>query len=135
MNKPKTIKDILADKWIEGRVVKGKGRGRRLGFPTINIVCQDLKISFGVYVCKAKINKFIYHGLLFFGPRPTFNEKSPSLEIFLLNFNQEISPGTKIEFQVSKFLRKVKRFNNKEELVEQIKSDIQFIYQVASGLQ
>lgn len=124
MNKPKTIKYILTDKWIEGRVVKGKARGRILGFPTINIIGEDIKILHGVYVCKAKIDNFIYNGLLFFGLRLTFNETPLSLEIYLLNFNQKVNPGTKIEFKVIKFLRKVKKFNNEKDLISQIKKDL-----------
>jgi len=79
----------------------------------------------GVYSCKIKINRQIFKGLLHYGPRPTFKELNPSLEIHVLDFNKEIKKGKKIQFKLLKYLRKIKKFKTKEDLVKQIRKDIE----------
>lgn len=56
-------------------MVEGKQLGRKLGFPTANIVASDkFKIipGYGVYVVKVEIGNVIYSGMLNIGTRPTF---------------------------------------------------------------
>lgn len=136
----KSIKSILADNWYEGIIIKGRGRGKTLGFPTINLTpsvilipslvegegSPDKKWKFGVYSCQVKIDNKIYSGLLHYGPRPTFKEKDLSLEIHILSSSchPEIVSGSLVYFKLLKFLRKIKKFKNKKELAEQIRKDI-----------
>lgn len=124
----KIINNILAEKWHQGVVIKGKGRGRRLGFPTINLRFSSSKIlkllKYGVYSCQVKIDNQIYQGLLHYGPRPTFREKKPVLEIHVLNFNKQIKTGIKIKFKLLKYLRRTKNFKTKNSLINQIRRDI-----------
>ena len=143
----KSIKSILADNWYEGVIIKGRGRGKTLGFPTINLTpgvilipslvegegSPDKKWKFGVYSCQVKIDNQIYSGLLHYGPQPTFKEQEPSLEIHILSSScdsklaschPERSEGSQIQFKPLKYLRPIKKFNNKEALIKQIKKDI-----------
>lgn len=119
---------ILPDVWFQGIAKKGMGRGKKLGFPTINLkLNRQFSLKHGVYVCQTKIDNITYHGLLFYGPRPTFKEKRPSLEIFLLNFNQPVNLDKKISFRLIKFIRPVKKFTSAEQLIAQIHKDLEFI--------
>ncbi|HRX11371.1 MAG TPA: riboflavin biosynthesis protein RibF, partial [Draconibacterium sp.] len=64
---------------LHGTVVEGKQLGRKLGFPTANIVASDkFKIipGYGVYVVKVEIGGNIYSGMLNIGMRPTFNDNA-----------------------------------------------------------
>lgn len=137
MSQQKIINNILADKWHQGVVIKGKGRGKKLGFPTVNLRLSNSKIlkplKYGVYSCQVKIDNQICQGLFHYGPRPTFKEKKPVLEIHVLNFNKQIKTGTKIKFKLLKYLRKTKRFKNEQELIIQIKNDIMKTRQYFKG--
>ena len=107
-------------------VIKGKGIGRKLGYPTINISPSDLdvKLNHGVYICNCKVLNEEYLGALFFGPRLTFNESSEVLEIFLIDYSGEDLYGVEIEVKISDKIRDIKKFDNKEDLANQIKDDI-----------
>ena len=106
---------------FSGKVIKGKGRGKVLGFPTINLETET-KLDSGIFICKTKIFDKDYFGLLHVGPRPVFGEEDFSVEIYLLNFeNGKIPEELNIEFV--KFLRKVKNFENIQELIMQMEKD------------
>lgn len=121
----KIINNILTDEWFKARVIKGKNRGKKLGFPTVNLKpFRPLDFKFGVYLSQIKIEDQIYQGLFHYGPRPTFKEKKPVLEIYILDFNQDLKLETKSQFKLLKYLRETKKFKNKEQLSKQISNDI-----------
>ncbi|GBD07558.1 Riboflavin biosynthesis protein RibF [bacterium HR21] len=74
-----------------GRVVRGDGRGRLLGFPTANIVPdspEKLLPAYGVYIATTEIGSKSYGGLLSYGVRPTFGQNlPPQLELYVLDFS------------------------------------------------
>ena len=107
------------------RVIAGKGRGRKLGFPTANLDRTNLKIDYGVYLAEIKANGKWYKALLHFGQRKTFNE-GVSLEVYIKDFNFDIY-HQEVEVKVIKKIREVKRFKSAEELKEQIKRDFELI--------
>ncbi len=122
------INDILPGEWMEGIVVGGKGRGKKLGFPTINLLTEKINFPFGIYICWIRYKNYeIYKGLLFYGSRLTFAETDPSLEILLLQFVPQTKLGQKIQFKLMKYLREVKKFSSAKELIKQIKKDLQAI--------
>ena len=111
--------------------IKGKGRGRPIGFPTINLkIPDDFKLNDGIYASKVNIENKVFVGALHYGSVPTFNESEKSLEIFLLgqdnneleNLNEKI-----IKVEIIKYLRPVIKFNSKEELIRQIEKDVKQI--------
>ena len=74
---------LLSRKWeIIGKVIKGSQRGRKIGFPTCNILLKKYIIpKFGVYAVNVKINNISKKGIANIGYRPTFNGKKLLLEV------------------------------------------------------
>lgn len=110
---------------LSGKVVRGKGDGRKLGFPTANIVLeQDIfQLRHGVYACTVVVNGNKIKGVAHYGPRAVFDETTPQFEVHLLDFDKDIY-GETLELELIKFLRETIKFDSVEEMVEQIKEDI-----------
>ncbi|MFH1770875.1 MAG: EamA family transporter [archaeon] len=103
-------------------VISGKGRGKRIGFPTANLDRVDLDIPHGVYLVEAKINGKVHNSLLHFGFKETFDEK-PSLEVYIGNFKNDIY-GKVLKVKVIKKIREVIKFKSIKELKTQIQKDL-----------
>jgi riboflavin kinase/FMN adenylyltransferase len=106
---------------ITGEVVEGQKLGRKLGFPTANLVYPPelIELPYGVYV--VKIGE--YKGVANFGIRPTVAGTQPLLEIHILDFEDDLY-GQTITVEFLKMLRPERRFNSLEELKAQIQQDI-----------
>ncbi len=116
-------------------VIKGKGRGKGIGFPTFNLeIPPGFNLETGIYACWVWIENVQHKGAMHFGPIPTFNETAPSLEIFVLDFspNPLIPLVTSITFSPVKFLRPIRSFNSPEALSQQITKDVALIQQFLS---
>jgi riboflavin kinase/FMN adenylyltransferase len=109
---------------LEGIVVQGKGLGKKMGFPTINLeIPFPPPLKKGVYVLSTPCGKALAN----WGTAPTMKElswKSPVLEMHILNCNCTIQPSTKIEVGFLKFIRPEKKFDSVEELKVQIEKDV-----------
>jgi len=117
---------------ITGRVVKGRGRGRVLGFPTANldIAADKLIPAHGVYMGKLKAqnsrlntNVKYYKCLVNIGSRPTFAEERFAVEVHIPGFHGSLR-GKTIEVDLTKRLRDEIHFADVEDLKAQIKKDI-----------
>ena len=121
------VKKIIGDYWkILGEVIEGDKRGREIGFPTANIMLNNLiKPDFGVYAVKIDYNNDTYDGIANFGVRPTFDKtkSQPILEVHLFNFSDNLY-GKEIIISFVDFIRKEKKFNGLESLKSQIQLDI-----------
>ncbi len=116
--------------------VKGKGRGKFLGFPTVNMqIPKDLDIQDGIYAAHIWIGKKQYKGALHFGPIPTFDDQKKNLEVFLLD-TKSVSESSlqkeKIAIEFVQWLRPILKFNSKEDLVVQIEKDVQKVRAILS---
>ncbi len=112
---------------IKGTVVQGNQRGRSLGFPTANIALPpDLIVpGSGVYAGRAYLEGKYYPAIVNIGYRPTFDDTSrKTIEAHLLNY-RGLAYGKEIEVELYQRLRDEQKFNNTQELVQQIKEDIQ----------
>jgi riboflavin kinase / FMN adenylyltransferase len=130
-----SINAILTNKWLKAKIIKGAGRGKKIGFPTINLKLinqsSGLKSSdYGVYICQVKflseikkIKNNYFYGLLHFGPQAVFGKTKPVLEIYILNFSKAVAVGNKIKFRLIKFLRPTKKFTSVKKLAAQIEKD------------
>ena len=117
---------LLGRKWsIEGKVIAGEKRGRKIGFPTCNLKLSNYVIPQpGVYAVNVSGNNFAKKGIANIGFRPTFNGQSLLLETNIFGINKNLYNKV-IEVHFKKFIRKEKKFQNAEELKKQIKIDIQ----------
>ena len=112
---------------IEGRVVTGDQRGRKIGFPTANIeVGSMMKPALGGYAVRAGLdegNDTVWHdGIANLGYRPTFSGTTCLLETHIFDFNQDIY-GKHLRVALVEFIRPGIRFKGIEELKAQIKTD------------
>lgn len=108
---------------IIGTVIKGKGRGKHLGFPTANIDYQGYLLpKAGVYLAYVVIGQKIYQGLINVGDNPTFRDEAITLEIYILDFDDSLY-GQVLTLQFLQFLRDEWTFASKDDLIEQMKQD------------
>jgi|TARA_B100001094_G_scaffold208238_1_gene202136 riboflavin kinase / FMN adenylyltransferase len=116
---------LLNREWkIKGKVIRGKKRGRKIGFPTCNINLQDYIIPrIGVYAVKVKGSNFNKKGIANIGYRPTFNGQNLLLETNIFGINKNLY-NKEISISFKKFIRPEKKFENLEYLKKQIKIDI-----------
>lgn len=113
---------------FESFQIHGRGRARRLGFPTVNLeVPNDIKIEYGVYAVFFYCLDRKYLGAMHFGASPAFKDERVSLEVYIIGESDETLPDfkdKKITVEVIKYLRPVLDFKTKEKLVKQIDEDV-----------
>ena len=119
------VNKLLNRNWsINGKVIKGQKRGRKIGFPTCNLKLSDYVIpKLGVYAVKVKIKNFCRNGIANVGYRPTFNEQNLLLETNIFGINKNLYNKV-ISINFKKFIRSEKKFRNLNHLKKQIKLDI-----------
>jgi riboflavin kinase/FMN adenylyltransferase len=112
---------------IFGTVIKGRGVGRGLGFPTANVEPENELIPApGVYAAWTKLQTAdlrLQASAVFIGERKTFDNSDPVIEVYLLDFDGDLY-GQPIEICLVQKIRLVEKFPSKEALVVQIKKDI-----------
>lgn len=110
---------------IKGTVIHGAKRGRKLGFPTINleIAHQFILPADGVYAVSLTINHMNYQGIANIGNNPTFQDIYRRLEVHILNFADDLY-GQSVTVRFLKRIREQITFANPEELKKQISHDI-----------
>ena len=110
------------DYMLSGTVVSGEKLGRKLGYPTANIKLEyDYPLD-GVYLTKTVIKKKNYVGLASLGNKPTFNGSEKILEVFILDFDEDIY-SQNIEVYFLEEIRKQIKFSNEDELIKQMNED------------
>lgn len=110
---------------IRGDVVPGDRRGRALGFPTANLrLHQDLHPPRGVYATVAHLDHHTWPALTNIGSRPTFGGTGERIEVHLLGFEGDLY-GRALEVAFLNKLRDELRFASAEDLVAQIRKDLQ----------
>lgn len=115
---------------IYGSVIKGKGMGKVIGFPTINIkMLEELVLpGDGVYLGEIKSNSLRRYCLINIGKRPTFDGKKRTIEFYILDTKEEkVKELMKSEILRLYFIDKLRneiKFESVKKLVNQIKKDI-----------
>jgi len=115
---------------MRGEVVHGDRRGRELGFPTANLIPDDALVcpGHGVYACLAD-------GLpaaVNIGVRPTFDTgRGELIEAYVLDFDGDLY-GKQLQLDFISRLRGERRFQSAEELIRQMRRDVEQARQIAS---
>lgn len=104
---------------IRGIVIKGKDKGRALGFPTANIKIGG-ECESGVYGGFVFINEKKYKAAIFIG------QDKKILEAHILNFSGDLY-GEEIEVEAGEKIREAMSFKSEEELKKQIERDLEII--------
>ncbi len=108
--------------WIRRRVEKGTGKGRQLGFPTLNFGnVERLCLPDGVYVVCIDG----YPAVANLGVAPTLKGFKRTLEVHVLRDFFKISDRPRIVFK--RFIREEVGFKTVEDLIEQIRKDVDFV--------
>lgn len=121
---------------VSGTIIEGRKIGRSIGFPTANID-PDNKYKLipgnGVYAVEVHLDDKNYMGMLSIGSNPTVNAdiRIRSIEVHILNYNMDIY-GRKISVTFRKRLRDEKKFDNIEQLTQQMELDKQDTLRVLS---
>ncbi len=106
-------------------VTKGDGRGKTLGFPTVNQRYPEVlaPLKFGVYKTEILIDNKLYEGITNIGHRPTFPLDYILSETFIKDFSGDLY-GKELKLIFKEFIRSERRFSSEEELKEQIIKDL-----------
>jgi len=110
---------------LSGTVVRGLQNGRKLGFPTANIQVNDeykLVPQTGIYAVFVHHAGKRYTGMLSIGYNPTFAGKEQTIEVNILDFDKDIY-GENLTLELIAFIRKEKKFDSPEALIEEIRND------------
>jgi len=106
-----------------GRVGHGAGRGKGLGFPTLNYkLAPGQDVSHGIYAMRVHHAGQRYHAAGYVGPRPTFGPDDPVLEAYLLDFSGDLY-GEQVEVEFIDFIRPDHAFDSPEALAAQMAAD------------
>jgi riboflavin kinase/FMN adenylyltransferase len=108
---------------FKGPVIKGKGLGRKLGFPTINIVFKTEKT--GVFAGEVLIDGKWLPAAIHIGKRISTDNKY-SCEAYIIGWSGGIDEGTVIQMKLGEKIRDVLKFNSLDDLKVQIAKDVEF---------
>lgn len=127
---------------LTGNIVRGDQLGRRIGYPTANLQVKEshkLIPAYGIYAVEAaiiepieiKTGPYIAHpahriisGMGYIGTRPTVDGVSRSIEVHLLDFNEDIY-GKTLRVKFLHFVRHDQWFENMEDMIRQMEIDEQ----------
>ncbi len=106
-----------------GSVQRGQQRGRSIGFPTANITTDPRKaLPIGVFAVTADTPSGRFGGMANVGPRPSFPDDPPSLEVHLFDFEGDLY-DTVLTTRFHAFLRGQHKFDSLQALQAQLASD------------
>ena len=113
---------------LQGLVIRGDGRGRKIGVPTANIDYPHEKIvpALGIYAGWAYVANKRHKAAISIGINPTFtpDRQVPSVEAYVLDFDEDIY-GEQLKLEFIARLRDELKFDSMEALVEQIWRDVE----------
>ena len=116
---------------LSGKVVVGDQRGRTLGFPTANIEVDDqlLLPGDGIYATWAIIDGKRHQAATSIGVRPTFGLTQRLVEVFVMDFSDDLY-GKTVGVEFINKVRDQEKFDGLEALIKQIKQDVDDCRQV-----
>jgi len=119
---------------VTGIVKRGKGRGKSLDYPTLNLEVSPIKLlpSDGVYSVGVQLEDQSYVGMMYIGPKPTFGEENRSVEVHVFGLEKDLVDA-KVKILIERWVRGPMKFDDAQQLKEQLKSDEKTIKQLYSN--
>lgn len=106
-----------------GEVVRGDRRGHTIGFPTANLALPPEKaLPLGVFAVRVETPVGCFGGMANVGPRPSYPDAPPSLEVHLFDFDGDLY-GQTLRVSFEGFLRAQRKFSGLEDLKAQLCRD------------
>jgi len=122
---------------LQGRVIRGEGRGRTLNVPTANIEplsADKLVPGDGIYAVWAELDRQKFKAVLYIGSKPTFAGRERSIELHIFNLVKNLY-GQKIVIQFKAKIRDDYQFEKVEQLIQQIENDKQRTLEILANHQ
>jgi riboflavin kinase/FMN adenylyltransferase len=110
---------------LTGTVKEGKGLGRKLEYPTANIVIEasyKLIPKTGSYIVKSSIDEKVVYGMMNIGFNPTVNGTKKTIEVHFFDFKDDLYERT-IQIDMLNRLRDERKFDSLDALKEQLMKD------------
>ncbi len=109
---------------LTGKIVRGEGRGRTLGFPTANLHVPDKLIPRdGVYAGRATVGAQSRLCGISIGHTPTFSGSKRQIEAHLLDFDADIY-GRSLRIEFDCLIREQRTFDSSNALKKQLCLDM-----------
>jgi riboflavin kinase/FMN adenylyltransferase len=119
--------------FLRGPVVRGRERGRTIGFPTANLASETECIPpDGVYATRVILDDGAYPAITNIGMRPTFSETERSIEAHSFDFTRDLY-GTRIKLELIERIRAERKFDNADALKAQIALDLSKVREILSA--
>jgi len=115
---------------LTGKIVKGKGLGKQLGYPTANLQIEEhykLIPKGGVYVVSSVIDKKKYYGMMNIGTNPTVGGKEQTIETYFFDLDKNLYEK-EISINLLTRIRDEQNFNDVDELISAMKEDEEFSF-------
>ncbi|WP_299394677.1 bifunctional riboflavin kinase/FAD synthetase [uncultured Gelidibacter sp.] len=113
------------DYYINGTVVRGKGFGKKMEFPTANIAVDEaykLIPKNGVYAISSTYNDKVIYGMMNIGMNPTFDGDKKTIEAHFFDFNEDLY-GQHLKISFLDRLRDERKFESVDALIAQLRQD------------
>lgn len=110
--------------FVSAMVIRGRQRGRTIGFPTANLEVPETKQlpAEGVYACIAEYGGKRYRAMTNVGRNPTFGGGVLNVETHLLDFNDDLY-GRELRLYFRERLREERKFESIDHLKDQLLMD------------
>jgi riboflavin kinase/FMN adenylyltransferase len=118
---------------LTGRVVRGAGRGRQIGFGTANLADVETLIpANGVYAGRTRLGNAVHAAAIHIGPNPTFGEDARKLEVHLLDYAGGELYNKQVSVDLLARVRGTQTFANVESLRTQLEHDLAEVRRIAA---
>jgi len=120
---------------VSAEVIQGDKRGRKIGYPTANLVPPERKVipANGIYAALVEIGGRIHQAAVNVGVRPTFGGGALLIEAYLLDFDGDIY-GQVITVEFVDYIRPELKFDDVDDLVDTMARDVERARQLLTAV-